>query len=104
MYNIKFILINCSILSLCIRMQLLLNILNFCVTCLRSSETSVHNFLVSSYANSNDPSDHQKLQDYLVKQAMVSETTGNDWKWMCITCITCTYINSILYIIGWSKS
>ena len=38
---------------------------------LKSEVTSVHNFLISSYANSNDPNDHMKLQKYLIKQAYV---------------------------------
>ena len=73
MYIIEFILTIYIYTLTALFCLLVFKYLEFCVSHLRSSGTSVHNFLVSSYANSNDPSDHHKLQDYLVKQTMVSK-------------------------------
>lgn len=46
---------------------------------LHTDTMSVHNFLISSYANSKDENDHRKLKDYLIKQANVSEG-GREFK------------------------
>ena len=46
--------------------------LEFCVNKLQSNVTSVHNFLVCSYANSSSKSDHDKLLKYVENQDQVS--------------------------------
>lgn len=43
--------------------------LEHCVNSLQSEVMSVHNFLISSYANSKEGTDHRKLREYLINQS-----------------------------------
>ena len=45
--------------------------LEYCYKKLKSKESSVHTFLVASYANSSNPEDHKKLLEYLSSESLV---------------------------------
>jgi hypothetical protein len=71
--------------------------LEFCVNDLNSDVTSVHNFLISLYANSS-ADDHRKLRAYLVKQSEAGLTPNYDPQYALRLCLNKSLNTACVYI------